>query len=142
MSYLEIVCWFVVGCMCLGAGYAVLSHVMAWKRCKQMGMPSFVLPPHDAKKSAEQIGRFLFYRSLPTGKTSMAHAPGYDGIRDCTCVDIMHGKCFEVVDFIRMCHSLGCEVVVREVTTPDTDIEEDPQRMKEVISRMREEAHR
>lgn len=140
MSYVEIVCWFVVGCMCLGAGYAVLSNVMAWKRCKQMRMPIGVLPSNDAKKSAEEIGRFLLYRAHPTNKTYMRSA--YDGIQDCTCVDIMYGKCFEVVEFIRMCHSLGCEVVVREATTPDTDIEEDPQRMKEIISRMREEARR
>ena len=93
-------------------------------------------------KSAREIGLFLFNRAKICGVHFMTAdkdtGVSYEAIRD-----ISRGKDTHIVNFLRMAHYLGCEVVVRQTGTSDTeDPATTPQVYAEMISRIEEENRR
>lgn len=68
-------------------------------------------PPDDAIESAREIERFLH---------GIAREIGADLSADCIRNRLKDGM--DTEELVRMCHALGCELVIRKVS--DTDIEE------------------
>ncbi len=106
------------------------------------------LPKHppmyadDAVKSAEEIGKFLLKRSTACGVYFLC-ADKDAGISTSTLYQIAEGKDYGVINFIRLAHYLGCEVVIRQVDTHDIENPENtPQIFAEYISKLEEEQRR
>lgn len=98
--------------------------------------------PDSAMKSAREIGKFLFERADVCGVYFMTAdkdtGVSYEAIRD-----ISDGKDTHIVNFLRMAHFLGCEVVIRQIGTSDTeDAATTPQVYAEMIARIEEESRR
>lgn len=98
--------------------------------------------PDSAMKSARGIGDFLFERADVCGVYFMTAdkdtGVSYEAIRD-----IADGKDTHIVNFLRMAHFLGCEVVIRQIGTSDTeDSATTPQVYAEMIARIEEESRR
>lgn len=98
--------------------------------------------PDSAMKSAREIGDFLFERADVCGVYFMTAdkdtGVSYEAIRD-----IADGKDTHIVNFLRMAHFLGCEVVIRQIGTSDTeDPATTPQVYAEMIARNEEESIR
>lgn len=98
--------------------------------------------PDSAMKSAREIGDFLFERADVCGVYFMTAdkdtGVSYEAIRD-----IADGKDTHIVNFLRMAHFLGCEVVIRQIGTSDTeDSATTPQVYAEMIARIKEESRR
>lgn len=98
--------------------------------------------PDSAMKSAREIGDFLFERADVCGVYFMTAdkdtGVSYEAIRD-----IADGKDTHIVNFLRMAHFLGCEVVIRQIGTSDTeDSATTPQVYAEMIARIEEESRR
>lgn len=98
--------------------------------------------PDSAMKSAREIGDFLFERADVCGVYFMTAdkdtGVSYEAIRD-----ISNGKDTHIVNFLRMAHFLGCEVVIRQIGTSDTeDPATTPQVYAEMIARIEEESRR
>lgn len=98
--------------------------------------------PDSAMKSAREIGDFLFERADVCGVYFMTAdkdtGVSYEAIRD-----IADGKDTHIVNFLRMAHFLGCEVVIRQIGTSDTeDSATTPQVYAEMIARIEEERRR
>ena len=98
-----------------------------------------VPPMDDAIKSAEEIGSFLSKRAWACG-CSWCKNKKITGYDDAYASDLFWGKNNEVARFIRMCHALGCEVIVRERREDCGDIEESvTDEAREVRTKMRKE---
>lgn len=98
--------------------------------------------PDSAMKSAREIGDFLFERADVCGVYFMTAdkdtGVSYEAIRG-----IANGKDTHIVNFLRMAHFLGCEVVIRQIGTSDTeDSATTPQVYAEMIARIEEESRR
>ena len=98
--------------------------------------------PDSAMKSAREIGDFLFERADVCGVYFMTAdkdtGVSYEAIRD-----IAGGEDTHIVNFLRMAHFLGCEVVIRQIGTSDTeDSATTPQVYAEMIARIEEESRR
>lgn len=95
--------------------------------------------PDSAMKSARAIGDFLFERAQAAGVyyiSSMEYTGmTVEGLRRLT-----DGKDYGVINLIRMAHYLGCEVVIRQKGTQDTeDPEMTAERYAEFISKLEDE---
>lgn len=137
--YLACVVSFFITFVALGILLGIMESNRYYRKFVQAGMPTHVPPCCDAKKSAGQIGQFLLLRAKPAGRIFMSATVNYQGIENKVCSSVFEGECFDVVYLIRMCHAVGCELEVREVTLCDQDVVDDSVDAQEVISRMRDE---
>lgn len=122
--------------MCIGAGYGCTANIMAYKRQKQMRMPTTIPAADDAMKSARNIGFFLWRYSRKAGTHDGTETASFKNASKLGDYDVILGKSHDMIAFIRMCHTLGCEVVIRKVAQNNQDIEEDPERIKDILAHM------
>lgn len=133
---------FAVICTLLFAGYLVVRY-RRYNIHRALKLPKHPpVYPDSAMKSAQAIGDFLFDRAQICGVYFMTAdkdtGVSYEAIRD-----ISRGKDTHIVNFIRMAHYLGCEVVVRQTGTSDTEgPATTPQVYAEMISRIEEKNRR
>lgn len=133
---------FTIICVILFAGVLVVKY-RKYNIHKALALPKN--PPRypdSAMKSAREIGDFLFERADVCGVYFMTAdkdtGVSYEAIRD-----IADGKDTHIVNFLRMAHFLGCEVVIRQIGTSDTeDPATTPQVYAEMIARIEEESRR
>lgn len=98
--------------------------------------------PDSAMKSAREIGSFLFHRADTCGVYFLT-ADKDTGVSYDAISDIADGKDKHIVNFIRMAHFVGCEVVIRQIATSDTeDPATTPQVYAEMIARIDEQNRR
>lgn len=90
----------------------------------------------DAIKEAKAIGIFLHQRANACGV--YFHKSGEaTGLRWNDVWDI--GKNSGVVTLVRLCHYLGCEIIIRQIDTKDIECEENTKEViAEYISRLDE----
>lgn len=113
----------------------VFYHYHA-KICKIMNAPVVCPPLDDALKSARAIGSFLSDRCKATGGSTFA-PKGETGICERRMRSIMLGDEMAIAEFIRLCHSVGCEVVVRQTGVDDLECRENtPEIFAQEMSRM------
>lgn len=92
----------------------------------------------DAIKEAKDIGRFLSSRADACG-VYFHKSDETTGLRWKDVWDIGCGKNSDVVTFIRLCHYLGCEIIIRQIDTKDIECEENTKEViAEYISRLDE----
>lgn len=98
------------------------------KICKIMNAPLECPPLDNAIKSSKAIGAFLFdrYKAIGKGNNPKKEA----GIAGLDMFSMGTSTCMQFIEFIRLCHALGCEVVVRQVGTEDI---EDPANTREAF---------
>lgn len=133
---------FTIICVILFAGVLVVKY-RKYNIHRALALPKN--PPRypdSAMKSAREIGNFLFERADVCGVYFMTAdkdtGVSYEAIRD-----ISDGKDTHIINFLRMAHFLGCEVVIRQIGTSDTeDPATTPQVYAEMIARIEEENKR
>lgn len=123
---------------------AVIAAVTIIQYRKYNVQRALKLPKHppryndNAIKEAKAIGIFLHERAKACG-VYILDAPGKTGIYYRDVWDILHGEERGTVTFIRLCHHLGCEVIVRQQGTDDTEGNENPPAaMAEYLSKLDE----
>lgn len=98
--------------------------------------------PDSAIKSARSIGQFLFTRAETCGVYYMS-ADRETGVSYQALKNIAYGKDEHIINLIRMSHYLGCEIVIRQIGTTDTeDPSTTPQVYEEMIANIEEENKR
>lgn len=115
---MEILFWTV--CLLLLAGVIVVKY-RKYNVQRALQMPKN--PPHypdSAIKSARKIGDFLFERAKAAGVHFIA-STDKTGISVINLRNLSDGKDYGVINLIRMAHYLGCEIVVRQTGTQDTE---------------------
>lgn len=133
---------FAIVCVLLFAGVLVVKY-RKYNIHRALALPKN--PPRypdSAMKSAREIGNFLFERADVCGVYFMTAdkdtGVSYEALRD-----ISDGKDTHIVNFIRMAHFLGCEVVIRQIGTSDTENPDTtPQVYAEMIANIEEEIRR
>lgn len=123
---------------------AVIAAVTIIQYRKYNVQRALKLPKHppryndNAIKEAKAIGIFLHERAKACG-VYILDAPEKTGIYYRDVWDILHGEERGTVTFIRLCHHLGCEVIVRQQGTDDTEGNENPPAaMAEYLSKLDE----
>lgn len=129
---------FTVTVLLLFAGVFVIQ----WRKYRvrrALKLPKF--PPQyndDAIREAKAIGHFLHERADACG-VYILDAPEKTGIYYRDVRDICQGKERGTITFIRLCHHLGCEIIVRQRGTEDTEGNENPPAaMAEYLSKLDE----
>lgn len=125
---METLFWTV--CLLLLAGVIVVKY-RKYNVQRALQMPKN--PPHypdSAIKSARKIGDFLFERAKAAGVHFIA-STDKTGISVINLHNLSDGKDYGVINLIRMAHYLGCEIVVRQTGTQDT---EDPTTTAQVFA--------
>lgn len=90
------------------------------KICRIMNAPIVCPPLDNALKSASDIGRFLNERCVAIG--GQTYTPkGEVAIEEHKLKKIFMGEEIAIAEFIRLCHAVGCEVIVRQVGTDDIE---------------------
>lgn len=89
------------------------------KRMEFMRVPQKCPSMDDSIMQARNIGGFLSDRYEQIG--SYAFKASEFGIRPLAIGRILKGKDPGVVNFIRICHACGCEVVIRQVDSIDIE---------------------
>lgn len=92
----------------------------------------------NAIKEAKAIGVFLHDRAKACG-VCILDTPEKTGVYYRDVWDIIHGEERGTVTLIRLCHYLGCEIIVRQQGTEDMEGEENsPEAMAEYLSKLDE----
>lgn len=84
-----------------------------------MGVPVKCPSLDDSIEQAKKIGDFLSERYDTIG--SYAFKVSDAGCSPASIDRILKGKESGVIDFIRMCHACGCEVVIKQVDSMDVE---------------------
>lgn len=118
--------------------FVVFYHYQT-KICKILNAPVVYPPLDNALRSARAIGSFLSDRYKATGGSTLV-PKGETGINEHRMQSIMLGNEMAIAEFIRLCHSVGCEVVVRQIGVDDLeDRENTPEVFAQEMSRMEDE---
>ena len=129
---------FAIACFLLLAGLLVVRY-RKYNVHRALNLPKN--PPiysDDAIRSAKAIGQFLSERAKVCGLYFLS-ADKDTGVSWQALWDMRGGKDYHIINFIRMAHYLGCEVIVRQTGTKDTeDPEMTPEKFAEIISRLEE----
>lgn len=80
-----------------------------------MNAPTACPPLDNALKSAKEIGMFLFKRS-GYNLNILPEDYNREDIRK-----IYWGEGYQVITFIRLCHALGCDVLIRQKGSDDIE---------------------
>ena len=121
----------------LSFGLTCAMFLMRRGNARKIGGCAYLPSEHDAADSAKRIGVMLRKRADVVCFDSWYERTKDKGIGEMS--SIFYGSNYGMVSFIRLCHFVGCEVVVRPVADPDVDIENDPDGSKEVISKIKKE---
>ena len=129
---------FAIACFLLLAGLLVVRY-RKYNVHRALNLPKN--PPiysDDAIRSAKAIGQFLSERAKVCGLYFLS-ADKDTGVSWQALWDMRGGKDYHIINFIRMARYLGCEVIVRQTGTKDTeDSEMTPEKFAEIISRLKE----
>lgn len=84
---------------------------------KLLNAPTSCPPLDDALKSAKEIGFFLANRA--NWNYNILITNGNYQSQDIS--NIYFGENYQVVTFIRLCHALGCEVIIKQKGAEDIE---------------------
>ena len=102
---------------------------------RKIKVPTSCDPEPDCVQAAKDIGRFIMARSHPLGMRLSSC-----GVSDNVYGNIIGGKSYELIEFLRICHHIGCEVVIRQIDTQDIESPETaPKVLEEYICNLRRE---
>lgn len=118
--------------------YLILSETRALINRKKLNVPKYYLSYDDTWKESLEIAGFLRQRAelcnqyFNQGKTEAEK----ECDRDFKLM--LYDLNYNTVMFIRLCHSLGCEVVIRQIGTNDLESRDiDPKIFAEKVSHLR-----
>lgn len=117
MAYFILIVIFII---ILGITICYYNHRIA----KILNAPLECPPLDDALKSAKEIGCFLSKRANFNTEILITKVDNKIYRRE-DVSDIYWGENYQVATFIRLCHALGCEVVVRQRGEEDIEHIED-----------------
>jgi hypothetical protein len=134
---METMFWIV--CALLFAGVLVVKY-RKYNVRRALQMPKNPpIYPDSAIKSARAIGDFLFERAEAAG-VYFINSGDKTGMSVADIHKLSDGKDYGVINLIRMAHYLGCEIVVRQMGTQDTeDPATTPQVFAEYIANLKDE---
>lgn len=123
--------------------FLILSEMRALINRKKMNVPTFYVSYDDTLKSSKEIAKFLRERSelcnkfFDNGKNEVEKS---DNKKQRL---MLYDLNYNTILFLRLCHSLGCEVVIRQIGTDDLEKREiKPEIFAEKVSRIRDKQYR
>lgn len=119
----------------------IIWGIVSLLNARKMGFPTCTSPYNDdAIEQAKDICRFLFSRLDDSG-IYISDFSKKTGIFESTW-DMASGKSYEIISLIRMCHLLGCEIVIRQIGTNDLEKREHtPDVFKEKVFKITNRRH-
>lgn len=87
---------------------------------KALNMPRSTTPNDDSFVQAREIGQFLHQRAEVAGVYFHRTSDGC-GIDQRDFSRIQFGEDHAVAQLVRLCHALGCEIVIRQTDTNDLE---------------------
>ena len=118
----------------------ILVTVFAWRivcklNARKMGFPTHTSPyTDDAIEQAREISRFLLERGDAAGVPLSEFSR--TGLFNPTW-KMNSGRSYDIIALIRLCHLLGCEIVIRQVGTNDLErAEHTPEVLAEKVFRI------
>lgn len=138
MIYMIIFCSFLMICAIL----FLVMKIREYNIQRALQLPKQTPLIDDSFDEAKEIGKFLHSRANACG-VYFHHTPDRTGVNQRDFYHIASGEEYEVVQFIRICHLLGCEIVIRQTGTNDLETRENnPEVFAEKIAKMKNEAER
>lgn len=138
----DIIMILVYAALLLIGGFGLSCGLRIWYCVKKVKNRLLAPPSNDTLEAAKEIGKFLkpyYYARFHTDGPEMFIGGDMDGA-DKILKALFKGEYYPLIHFIRNCHDLGCEVVVRRIGTDDLTLREDaPQVISEIVSKMSEE---
>lgn len=109
--------------------------ILKLKNARKMGFPTHTSPyTDDAIEQAREMSRFLLERGEAAGVPLARFSE--TGLFSPTW-DMSSGRSYDIIALIRLCHRLGCEIVIRQVGTDDLEkTEHTPEVLREKVFRI------
>lgn len=101
----------------------ILSEVNGFLNRRRLNVPEQYVDSGDAEKTAKEIAHFLNERSHLCRRFFNSERHGFNKKDRQTIPILLSGLCYENVQLIRLIHSLGCEIIIRQVGDGDLDVE-------------------
>lgn len=135
MNYLFIFCIFLL----LFCALILIAKLREANIRKALSIPKHTAPTDDSFEQAREIGNFLHQRAQ-AGSIRLHNAPDVCGIDRKDYYRISCGEDHAISQLIRLCHSVGCEIVIRQTGTDDLESRTNtPDVFAEKIIRMKEQ---
>lgn len=136
---METIFWIIAALLCAGLLVVKYRKYNVHRALQMPKNPPYY--PDSAIQSAKEIGRFLSDRADAAGLYYISSTEK-TGMESKDLRRISEGKEWGVINLIRMAHYLGCEVVIRQTGTQDTeDPATTPQVFAEYITEIKEERY-
>ena len=119
--------------------YLILSEIHGLINRKKLNIPSYYVSYDDALSDSEEIAKFLRERSDLCKKYSSQGKTESEKSDDKKQRLMLYNLDHNTILFLRLCHSLGCEVVVRQTGVNDLEKRNvTPKIFAEKVSQVRE----
>ena len=87
---------------------------------KALNLPRHTNPTNDSFVQAREIGRFLHQRATACN-IYFHNTPDTSGVDPKVFHRISSGEECSVAQLVRLCHAVGCEIVIRQMDTDDME---------------------
>lgn len=118
---------------CLFFLCVLISEVNGFLNRRTLNVPEQYVDSGDAEKTAKEIAHFLNERSFLCRRFFNSERNGFSKKDRQTIPIILSGLCYENVQLVRLIHSLGCEIIIRQVGDGNLDVE-NPENTPEVYA--------
>lgn len=129
----ELIIFVAFSMVCLLSIGLILSEVNGFLNRRTLNVPKQYVDSGDAEKTAKEIAHFLNERSFLCRRFFNSERHGFNKKDRQTIPIILSGLCYENVQLVRLIHSLGCEIVIRQVGDGNLDVE-NPENTPEVYA--------
>lgn len=108
---------------CLLFAGLLMSEINGFLNRRKLNVPEQYVDSGDAEKTAKEIAHFLNKRSHLCCRFFNSERHGFNKKDRQTIPILLLGLCYENVQLIRLIHSLGCEIIIRQVGDGNLDTE-------------------
>ncbi len=109
--------------LCLLFTGLILSEINGFLNRRRLNVPEQYVDSGDAEKTAKEVAYFLNERSYLCRRFFNSERHGFNKKDRQTIPILLSGLCYENVQLIRLIHSLGCEIIIRQVGDGNLDVE-------------------
>lgn len=119
----ELIIFVAFSMVCLLSVGLILSEINGFLNRRRLNVPEQYVDSGDAEKTAKEIAHFLNERSHLCCRFFNSERHGFNKKDRQTIPILLSGLCYENVQLIRLIHSLGCEIIIRQVGDGNLDVE-------------------
>lgn len=123
IDLVELIIFAAFSMVCLLFIGLILSEINGFINRRRLNVPEQYVDSGDAEKTAKEIAHFLNERSRLCCRFFNSERHGFNKKDRQTIPILLSGLCYENVQLVRLIHSLGCEIIIRQVGDGNLDVE-------------------